>query len=99
MKRIFFFAIFIFLLGACEETAPNPNLDKGVITGYDLRFCPCCGGVFIEIQNDTFRYYTVPDTTFQFTANDLPLNVLVDWSPQANQCLGDEIDIFHIEKE
>ena len=97
MKKLLLLALFFVGFYACES--PEQLMDDGVIIGYDIRFCPCCGGVYIEIQNDTFRFYELPDTSFQFTSSDLPLDVSLDWSPQANQCLSDEIDIHKIVKK
>lgn len=105
MKKLLLISFLFFGFFSCDELERplelpvEESLDDGVIIGYDLRFCPCCGGYFVEIQNDTFRIQTFPDTSFQINGNELPLEVLLDWSIPTNQCLGDEIEVTTIIKK
>jgi hypothetical protein len=57
----------------------------------------CCGGWFIEIESDTFRFDKLPDgSDLQIIPDDLPLDVLVEWKKRDEPCLGDEIDLIKI---
>jgi len=76
----------LFILWSCKKSNVAPYSSMGVITGYDPRECPFCGGLYITIKNDTTKnappYYDInsdlqdlginPDTKF-------PINVTLDW--------------------
>ena len=37
---------------SCEKEG---NLDKGIITGFDNRMCPCCGGLLINFKGKSWQ--------------------------------------------
>jgi hypothetical protein len=71
---------------SCKKNDVTPYQSQGVITGYDLRTCAECGGLFITIKNDTTKnappHYDInaglqqlgidPNTKF-------PINVNLNW--------------------
>lgn len=72
---------------------------NGIITGYDLRECVCCGGFFIKIFDITYRFFDLPkENNIDFDKDTLPLKVKLDWKKPSSQCLGDEIILFRIKK-
>ena len=89
----------IFIQTGCDSDS-NPEADVNLfadevlakITERDMRRCACCGGYFIEIGNETYRFLSMPATSsFAFLDDELPMDVIVRWSTDPNQCLGDEI--------
>ena len=66
----------------------------GTITGPDFRECGCCGGYFIEIGEEVFRFYDEPycsDLSLDAANIIFPLDVWVDWKADTAACMGDEI--------
>lgn len=73
---------------------------NGVITGIDTSECPCCGGYFIEINKTTYRFFTVPQNSeLDLTNREFPVYVKLDWNPDPNACLGDEIIVTRIKEQ
>jgi hypothetical protein len=71
----------------------------GIITGYDLRECVCCGGWFIDIADSTYRFYEVPkDSYIFFEVETYPIKVKLDWKKSPTPCMGDEIIVERIKK-
>lgn len=98
MKRII--VILLISLSAFLSCSTNVEVftDNGAITGYDLRECSCCGGFFIDIRNNTYRFYTVPaNSNLDLENPDFPIPVNLDWKMDDNACLGDEILVLRIE--
>lgn len=99
-KQILFLAIFltagIFMFPGCcdapDDDAPDFCSEEGVITGIDFRLCPCCGGWFIEIGNDTLRATVLPEGFGEsLDPSEFPLPVFLEWSVPVTLCTGDEI--------
>lgn len=90
----------IFISTFCSSTNDPKYMDSGQITGFDMRECICCGGFFINIQNETYRSYNLPQNSkFQITTEtEFPISVRLNWTESEILCLGDEIDILNIEK-
>jgi hypothetical protein len=73
---------------------------NGVVTGIDFRECACCGGYFIDIENNRHRFYKVPDDSRLNLENQaFPIYVKLDWTVDPNACLGDEIIVLRIEEQ
>lgn len=98
--KIFLFIGLAALLSNCAcSLSEDDYKNDGTITGYDTRECSCCGGFFIDIENDTYRFYTLPDNSDLNLENPVfPINVQLDWTNDANACLGDEIVVLKIKK-
>ena len=74
-------------------------MSYGQITNADYRLCMCCGGWFINIGNETYRFLSLPENSdLNLTEETLPMNVELDWTKDENACLGDEIIISSIKK-
>ena len=98
LKIISFVTVMLAVVVSCS--AQDSLKSSGVITGYDLRECMCCGGYFIEIDSTKYRFDQLPDSTdFTIPNNpEFPINVSLDWHPDSSACLGDEIIVTAIKK-
>lgn len=73
---------------------------KGVITGYDFKLCPCCGGLLINLNSDSTELYTVdtryidkhPDNLVLDSTTVFPLFIWLDYTNSIANC-GQAIDI------
>ena len=93
--------IFLVLVAAkgCDK-ASEDNLDTGIITELDNRDCACCGGWFIDIDNETYRIHNWPENTrLEMNEVKLPLTVELKWEKVENGCMGDEINVSFIRKK
>ena len=94
-------AVFVgfFLLISCDDQDQVPDLrDRATITGQDFRLCACCGGWFIDIDNEQYRITVAPITPdIGLFDGEFPIEVFIDWKSQEDACLGDEIDVISIE--
>lgn len=103
MKNPFlaFLVILFFYMNSCENSSDNNEYYRynGIITGYDLMECACCGGWFIKISDSTYRFFDLPEgNNIDFEKDTLPLKVKLDWKKSSSPCLGDEIIIIRIKK-
>lgn len=91
---LFFFSLSI---DSCKDEVVW--MDQGELLGYDFRLCPCCGGYFIDINGETFRFYEFPESSdFEISPDaTFPIPVNINWHVAENTCLGDEIIIDEIE--
>ncbi len=97
------FIIFIFLamMGAkaCDQNMDS-SLDSGTITKLDNRDCACCGGWFINIGKETYRFYDIPEgSDLKISTDKLPMEVELKWEKQQNACMGDEINVLYIKEK
>ena len=75
---------------------------KGYIVGYDLRDCACCGGYYINLDNnntlnDNTKVAGTLPSDFVFDSNELPLKVQLDWVPGGG-CLSNNIIVKKIKR-
>jgi hypothetical protein len=99
MKKIFLNIILLwsFTIFSCS-TEVDEFMNEGTIIGQDVRECACCGGYFIDINKNRFRFYELPDNSnFDLENPAFPIYVKLDWAMHTNLCLGDEIIISRIE--
>jgi hypothetical protein len=92
--------VFITILAAksCGKVE-SEEMVSGIITKSDLRECACCGGWFIEIGSETYRFYELPEKSeMKISAEKLPMEVKLRWEKEENPCWGDEIKILSIKK-
>ena len=95
---VFICCILLTVLFGCKKEVDTMN--SGQITGPDMSLCPCCGGWFIVIDNNTYRFLELPENSnFDIEDETFPINVNLDWQNDANACLGDEIIISAINKK
>lgn len=59
----------------------------------------CCGGVFIDIEDSTYRFDEWPeDFKFDWDSDTLPMAVFLDWQVDSVLCLGDEILVSRMKR-
>lgn len=52
----------------------------GMITGPDLRMCPCCGGWYIRIDGLSYEFDSLPaDSKINLQTEKFPVTVKIDW--------------------
>lgn len=99
MKKMVYFGIF-FLIFICFFSCSEDKgeyLSNGTITGVDVRECSCCGGYFIDINDSTYRFLSIPSGSDLLLVNPVfPIEVKLDWAKADTVCLGDEIQVFRI---
>lgn len=83
-------------LTACDKSTTYES--EGTITGFDLAMCACCGGYFIEIDGEQYRFYeeNLPNN-HQLDLNALPVDVQLNWDEPTNECTR-IIEITEIEE-
>jgi hypothetical protein len=86
MKKIALIVLFASTLLSCKKSSIIRYSSEGVITGYDPRVCPFCGGLYITIKNDTTKnappFYDVNSDLQQLGIDPkakFPINVTLDW--------------------
>lgn len=83
----------ISILALCTLFACSNNDDDvqnltcqstGNFLGFDLTFCPCCGGAFLEMNDDTFYILEMPQVDFPI--DTFPRAVKFDWEIAVGTC-------------
>ena len=99
IARGIFASILIMLLLSSGCGEEEVWMDQGTITGADFRKCMCCGGWFINIKKEQYRFYKLPKGSgIDLQSESLPLEVQLNWEQDTTACMGDEILIKEIEK-
>jgi len=97
-KLIIPFCMSLLLMTACKKE--NSLQSNGQITGADPRMCACCGGWFINIDNETYRFYDLPaESDLDLTNASFPIQVELNWNTTGNGCMGDEIVIDELKRK
>ena len=101
-KNLFFESLVIFTivigLITCSKSDETYQ-SKGVITGQDFTMCACCGGWFVTIDGDNYRFDTIPaDSGIILGKETMPLAVELDWQIKPGGCPANRIIIQRIKK-
>lgn len=80
-KKIFFIVLLLtVIILSCEKEKDDNYQSTAVITGPDLRECICCGGYFIELDDSTYNFDTLPTSSqIDLATETFPLRVKLDW--------------------
>lgn len=85
-------------LTACLDDEAFPK--KGVITGPDMSMCACCGGWFIQIGEETFRFDKLPmGSGIDLENETFPIKVRLDWKKDEKACISNRIKITRVQRE
>ena len=106
--RLVFSAIIVLSLCSvsCNKTTTNNMYEKdAVLTGFDQRACPCCGGLMINFTGDTKPYshpfFLIENDAatlgVEATAN-FPIHVKVNYT-KLEKCGDSYVRIDKIEKK
>ena len=77
-------------------------MNDAEIIGWDMKMCPCCGGLEITIDNiqpNGYSYFLVNQLPPNFSLGDhpqFPIAVKIDWKVDPLHCFGNHIDIIRI---
>ena len=98
-SKLLIIGIIVVFISCSDEDQEMGLTDVGTITAMDYRKCMCCGGWFIEINSETYRFNELPENSNLNLNNEtLPIEVNLDWVVDENACLGDEIIVNRITK-
>jgi hypothetical protein len=96
---LFFFTVSLIPVSSCRK-ADMEYKSEGIITGPDYRMCACCGGWFITIDDQRYRFWSLPSgSNLDLEKEKFPLEVRLDWEMEKNSCMGDLIKVIRIEKK
>lgn len=85
----------------CQKQNSNDFQSTGKITGADVRMCACCGGWYIQIDNVTYEFDSMPvGSNIDLQKETFPIMVKLDWQLSTQvACPDKKIDILRIVKE
>ena len=85
----------------CKKPTTSDFQSTGIITGVDLKMCACCGGWYIQIDNVTYEFVTLPaGSNIDLLNATFPMPVKLDWQLSAKPaCPNNKIDILKIVKQ
>lgn len=87
MQRFFWIMLVVIFSNCQKENNNTPDgWVEGRIIGLDFRRCACCGGWFIELEQDTVRAFTLPENFEIDPQIDLPINVLLTYENYSGPC-------------
>ena len=93
--------VLFFALICCNKENSQYYKSTGIITGPDIRMCACCGGWYIQIDNATYEFDTLPENSgINLDKEYFPLNVKLDWQlSDRAACPNTRITILRVKKE
>lgn len=102
MKKIIVLGMLISITLSC--TKERDEQYNGVILWDDPTTTPCSGGTYIKIDNELYRFLSLPPNSGIDLNNDtgkyiIPIYVVVTWHKSDHLCKGDEIIIDAIRKK
>lgn len=107
MKTYLLFIATIFttlaLINSCKKD--NEYMSEAIITGYDERMCPCCGGLMITFNGEKRPYsgefkLIENSADIDIKSNEtFPVYVEVNWTTEPNKCLGNYIKITRLKRK
>jgi hypothetical protein len=101
---ILFLAIVCLTCFSCKK---EKYMNNGIITGFDTRACPCCGGLLINFKGETesFKgeFYLIQNSPYELGINNnstFPVYIQVDWTSVGciRGALGNLIKITRFKK-
>jgi len=86
MNKLLIVLILVAFVAGCKKDSSAVYQSQGVLLGPDMGMCPMCGGLKVEIKNDTTKnapafYRTNTDLTKLGLTQTLnyPVNVSLNW--------------------
>jgi len=94
-------AFLLISLFGCKKQNTNDFQSTGIITGADYKMCACCGGWYIQIDNITYTFDTLPvGSTIDLQNATFPITVKLEWKLSTKPtCEEKKIDILKIVKQ
>jgi hypothetical protein len=92
----------LFLTNACKKCDHQQEVYRShaQITGPDYRKCATCGGYFILIEGQQYRFYELPSGSgINLEAEPMPVNVSLNWHLDTLAFAPDIIKVDAIRKD
>jgi hypothetical protein len=93
---LYLLLLFSLTISACKKQAGFMN--NAVITGFDSRMCPCCGGLMINFIGETQPYkgefYLITNDPPELGISNnsvFPIRIKVDWTQNGVGCTSGAI--------
>jgi hypothetical protein len=98
MKAKFWMALFLILFFCTCQKDETAYQSTGIILGPDLGYCICCGGYVIEIENETYHFDSLPNSSnFNLLELTFPVLVNLNWEKERKCNEFQYIEITKIE--
>lgn len=91
MKYNWMVGLLGWILLALSSCGPEQNsVSQGTVIGLDTRFCACCGGYLIIIDQFTYRFFDsdLPTGNTTLQGATFPLDVDLRFSNESDLCNG-----------
>lgn len=105
MKKYFFILVFLFSMVFFGCKKGHSFESNATLIGYDMRECPCCGGLEITIDNvkppDGWSFFLVNELPPDFKLGDnphFPIKVSIDYSIDTIHCFKNMVNISRIQR-
>jgi hypothetical protein len=89
--------LLVFILMACSKENDNYR-SNGVIIGYDITMCACCGGLIIIIDEVRYLIDSLPANSEIDKVETYPISVKLDWQLIKQGCPDNRISVQRIKK-
>src|SRR5438874_2362917 len=96
-------AMTVMALVAVSCRKDESYMNNAELTGWDLRMCPCCGGITLTIDNvpnpNGYSFFLTGYLPAGFnlgTNPKFPIAVKIDWKMDTTHCFGNYITITRI---
>jgi hypothetical protein len=89
--------LLVFIMLACSKENDNYR-SNGVIIGYDISMCACCGGLIIIIDEVRYLIDSLPVDSGIDKAATYPFSVKLDWQLIKQGCPNNRISVQRIKK-
>jgi hypothetical protein len=81
------------VLITCEKEEPlgSQGWEKGVVTGFDGRYCGCCGIYWIEIKGKKYLLHEMPEDFLKSnrpSEMNYPFKVRLKWKALTGGCFS-----------
>ena len=74
---------------SCSKDPDSKCAKTGTIIGYDMAMCVCCGGILVDHEGETLRFYSVPnENEFSDWAAmyGFPITIAFDYKDTIDAC-------------
>ena len=85
--------VFSIVLISCKKSGINYR-SMGVITGEDDRMCMTCGGYYISIDSNHYRFWSLPaNSSINLNHAKYPIRILLNWHKDTSTKIPDIITV------
>jgi hypothetical protein len=96
-KTLLIFSILLFFLSCNSNDDSSVEFDSiGKIVSLDPSECACCGGYFIEINDEVYNYFDNSSLDIDLSLVNLPIDIKLNWEI-IGECINEIIDISEMQ--